>query len=254
MGADGEMNNSVAYDFTGAKVLVTGGTSGIGHATARQFAAAGAEVVITGQKTSPSDYDADLTDLHFHQCQMSDASSIDALLDVLGDLDVLVSNAGGSAPDGDEMTAEGFAASVQLNLLSHQRLIVGCHERLKASPLPGGASVVSTLSMSAHRGAPRVPGYGASKGGLLTLTYNLAASWAADGIRVNAISPGLILTPMTAGIDRHPAARDKELNHTPLGRFGTAEECAEVIVWLSSYGSRYITGAALAVDGGYLSY
>lgn len=248
------MNNGVAYDFRGAKVLVTGGTSGIGHAAATRFAAAGAEVTVTGQKGSPSDYDTDLTDFQFHQCQMSDPSSIDALLGTLGDLDVLVSNAGASSPAGDEMTPEGFAASVNLNLFSHQRLIVGCHDRLKASPLPGGASVVSTLSMSAHRGAPRVPGYGSSKGGLLTLTYNLASSWAADGIRVNAISPGLIITPMTAGIGQHPAARDKEMSHTPLGRFGTAEECAEVIVWLSSFGARYVTGTSLAVDGGYLSY
>jgi NAD(P)-dependent dehydrogenase (short-subunit alcohol dehydrogenase family) len=248
------MNNQVVYDFTGASVLVTGGTSGIGHAAARQFAAAGAAVVVTGRKASRSDYDTDLSGLQFHPCQMSEPSSIDALLGVLGALDVLVSNAGATSPGGDEMSPDGFAASVQLNLFSHQRLIVGCHERLKASPLPGGASVVSTLSMSAHRAAPRATGYGSSKSGLLALTYNLASSWASDGIRVNAISPGLIVTPMTAGIDRHPAVRNKELQHTPLGRFGTAEECADVIVWLSSYGARYVTGTALAVDGGYLSY
>jgi NAD(P)-dependent dehydrogenase (short-subunit alcohol dehydrogenase family) len=245
--------NRVAFDFTDTSVLVTGGTSGIGHAIATTFAGAGARVTVTGRHASASDYDTDLARFAYHPLEITDAASVDALVASLDRLDVLVNNAGANLPGGrDEWGPDAFATSVAVNLTGPMRLTVGCHGLLAASDLEGGASVVNLVSMSAFRAVPIVPGYGSAKAGLLTLTHNLAKQWVGDGIRVNAVAPGIIETPMTAPMLDFPALLEPEMAHTPMGRMGTPAEVAGVVAFLASSAAGYVTGHTLAVDGGYL--
>jgi 3-oxoacyl-[acyl-carrier protein] reductase len=246
--------NTVNFDFTGANVLVTGGTSGIGNGIASAFAQAGAAVTITGTRAATSDYDDDFSAFSYQQCRIEDPGSVDALVDSLGELDVLVNNAGGPYPAGDEYDPDGYIASVTQNMFGPMRLTMRCYDRLKSSKAPGGASVVNVVSMSAFRSAVFVPGYASSKMGLIALTMNLARRWANDGIRVNAIAPGLIDTRMTHPAMTIPEVMDIEIGfHTPLGRPGTPEDCAGASLFLCTDAASYITGASIAVDGGYLT-
>lgn len=245
--------NDATFDFTDAAVLVTGGTSGIGHATATAFAAAGARVTVTGTRSSADAYETDLDAFGYHQLEATDPGSIDRLLGSLRQLDVLVNNAGANFPGGrDEWEPDTFATALDLNLNGPMRLTTGCRRLLAESTLTGGGGVVSIVSMSAFRSVPIVPGYGAAKAGLVALTWNLARAWADDGIRVNAVAPGVIETPMTAPLAVLPELRDAELAHTPMGRFGSPQEVAGAVLFLSSAAASYVTGATLAVDGGYL--
>jgi 3-oxoacyl-[acyl-carrier protein] reductase len=246
--------NTPRFDFTGCHVLVTGGTAGIGNGVATAFAQAGAHVTITGTRPSPENYDDDLSAFDYRQCQIRDPESIDALADSLGRLDILVNNAGGPYPGGDEYDPDGYIASVTQNMFGPMRLTMRCHDKLKASDAAGGASVVTIVSMSAFRSAIFVPGYASSKMGLIALTMNLARRWAQDGIRVNAVAPGLIDTRMTHPAMDIPEVMDVEIGfHTPLGRPGTPEDCAGAVLFLCTDAASYITGTHIAVDGGYLT-
>ena len=245
--------NRVAFDFTDAVVLVTGGTSGIGHAIATTFAEAGAHVTVTGRHAAATGYDTDLARFDYHPLEITEPASVDALVASLDRLDVLVNNAGANLPGGkDEWGPDAFATSVAINLTGPMRLTVGCHDLLAASALDGGASVVNLVSMSAYRAVPIVPGYGSAKAGLVTLTHNLAKQWVGDGIRVNAVAPGVIETPMTAPLLDFPALLEPEMAHTPMGRMGTPAEVAGAVAFLASSAASYVTGHTLAVDGGYL--
>jgi 3-oxoacyl-[acyl-carrier protein] reductase len=247
------MMNQISFDFADADVLVTGGTSGIGHAVATAFAHAGAAVTITGTRRGPGDYDRDLGRFSYRQAEMTDPLSVDALVASLDTLDVLVNNAGANFPGGrDEWEPDTFAVALALNLVGPMRLIMGCRDRLASSKLEGGASVVNMASLSAFRSIPIVPGYGSAKAGLVTLTHNLARQWVSDGIRVNAVAPGVIDTPMTAPMAQFPELLHDELAHTPMGRLGTPEEIAGAVQFLASSAASYITGHVLVVDGGYL--
>ena len=246
--------NTANFDFSGSDILVTGGTAGIGNGIATAFARAGASVTITGTRTSAADYDDDLSAFTYAQCQIRDPESIDALAASLGELDVLVNNAGGPYPAGDEYDPDGYIASVAQNMFGPMRLTMKCYDRLKSSNTPGGASVVNIVSMSAFRSAVLVPGYASSKMGLIALTMNLSRHWAADGIRVNAVAPGLIDTRMTHPAMSIPEVMDVEVGfHTPLGRAGTPEDCAGAVLFLCTDAASYITGTSIAVDGGYLT-
>jgi 3-oxoacyl-[acyl-carrier protein] reductase len=248
------VTNGLSFDFAGTSVLVTGGTSGIGHAVASAFAAAGASVAVTGTRSSADAYDTDLSGFTFHQLEMRDTSAVDALAAGLGTLDVLVNNAGANFPDGlDEWSPEGFAASLAMNVEGAQRLTVRAHEALAASSMAGGASVVNVVSMMSFRATTIVPGYSSSKAALLALTRNLALHWVNDGIRVNAMAPGLIDTPMTAPMKPYPEMLEGELAKQAMRRMGTPEEVAAAVLFLSCDISAFTTGTTFAVDGGYLA-
>lgn len=248
------MNNGTTHDFSGVRVLVTGGTSGIGHAMATRFAAAGAEVTVTGTKASPAEYDTELTGLDYRPLRIDDDTSVDELAGSLERLDVLVNNAGANLPGGrDEWDPDAFAASVAINLTGQMRLTLAARRLLFASPMSGGASVVNLASMAAFRASTIVPGYASAKAGVVALTVNLANRWASRGVRVNAIAPGLIETPMTAPMTAFPELLDAELAHVPMGRLGLPDEVAAAALFLCSSSASYLTGHTLAVDGGYLA-
>ncbi len=247
------MANDVTYDFADAAVVVTGGTSGIGHAVATAFRDAGGDVTVTGTRAAAGEYDTDLDGMAFRQLQTTDPASVDALAASLERLDVLVNNAGATFPGGgDEWDPDTFADSLTLNLAGPVRLTSACRRLLFASDLPGGASVVNVVSMAASRANTVVPGYSAAKAGLVAATRNFAAKWVGKGVRVNAVAPGVIDTPMTAPMAAFPELVDAELAHIPMGRFGTAREVAGAVLFLSSGAASYVTGHTLAVDGGYL--
>lgn len=248
------MKNYCSYDFDGADVLVTGGTSGIGHAIAAAFADAGASVTVTGTRASASSYEAELSRFEYRQLDLRDAASVDALVAGVARLDVLVNNGGATLPNGrDEWQPEVFSEALQLNVAGAMRLTVGCRPALAGSAMSGGGCVVNVVSMSAFRAVPIVPGYGAAKAALLALTRNLAVAWVGDGIRVNAVAPGIIDTPMTAPMASIPEMLEAELRRVPLGRMGTVREVAAAVLFLTSEASSYTTGTVLAVDGGYLA-
>ncbi|WP_179472744.1 SDR family NAD(P)-dependent oxidoreductase [Mycolicibacterium vinylchloridicum] len=244
------MTGQLSFDFTGTRALVTGATSGIGHAVAVLFRDAGADVIVTGTKPAAADYDSDLSGMTYRQLVLTDNASIDSLAQDIAELDVLVNNAGANFPGGlDESTPDGFAASVALNLTGPYRLTVALRRALKTSTAVGGASVVNLASMSALRAVTMVPGYGAAKSGVINITRNLAVKWARHGIRVNAVAPGTIETAMTAPMHAVPEIVEAEIAHIPAGRMGTVGEVAPAIAFLCTAGSSYINGAVLVVDG-----
>ncbi|MEV0672428.1 SDR family oxidoreductase [Mycobacterium sp. NPDC050441] len=244
------MTARINFDFTGTTALITGGTSGIGHATAVLFRDAGAEVTVTGTKTAATDYDTDLSGMTYRQLLITDSDSVDAVAEGFDSLDVLVNNAGANFPGGlDESKPDGFDASVAVNLTGPYRLTMGLYRALKASTAEGGASVVNLASMSALRAVPLVPGYGAAKAGIICVTRNLAVKWADKGIRVNAVAPGAIDTPMTAPMQFAPELVDAELAHIPLRRFGSVGEIAPAVAFLCTEQSAYTSGAVFVVDG-----
>ena len=248
------MNNEATFDFTDVEVLVTGGTSGIGRAIADAFVAAGASVTVTGTRPALADYESPVAGVDYRELQLLDPDTIDGVAASIPRLDVLVNNAGVNMPGGrDEWEPSGFADAVALNLVGPMRLTMGLAPALFASEMRGGASVVNMASMAAFRPQSFVPGYGAAKAGVVSLTGNLAKRWASEGVRVNAIAPGLIDTPMTEPIAEFPEVLAAELQRIPFDRMGTPAEIADATLFLSSSAASYLTGHTLAVDGGYLT-
>ena len=244
--------NTLRFDFSGARVLVTGGSNGLGLGIARAFAAAGAQVTITGTRAGAADYAHDLSGFDYRPLDVRDGDAIARLAGSLAGLDVLINNAGASfAFQPSEWDPAVFEDSVRVNLTSVFRLATACKPLLAASALAGGASVINVASMAAFMAVPIVPGYGAAKAGIVQTTRNLAVAWAGERIRVNAVAPGMIETNMTRAMKGVAALEGPHLARTPMARWGTPEDVAPAVLFLASAAARFITGQTLCVDGGY---
>lgn len=234
-----------ALDFTGQQVLVTGGTSGIGLGVARAFQAAGAEVVAAGL---PGAVDPLPPGIRGADLDVSDDRMVAALIGALPRLDVVV-NCAGMIRRGAEFDLPTFLQVLDVNLAGTMRVCTAARPLLARSR----GSIINTASMLSYFGGGLVPAYAASKGGIAQLTKSLAIAWAKEGIRVNAVAPGWIATPLTKPLQDDPARSGPILDRTPLGRWGTPEDVASAVLFLASPLAGFITGTVLPVDGGYLA-
>ena len=216
--------------------VITGAAGGIGGALAVAFREAGYQTI--GVDRAPAE--------GVTRLDVTDAAAVTAFAANLDALAVLV-NAAGVLRLGEEYDPSEFARVVEINLTGTMRMAVACRAALANAK----GSIVNIASMHAIFGAPLSPGYAASKAGVVQLTKSLAVAWAHEGVRVNAIAPGWIATPMTVPA-RSDAARNRAiLDRTPLGRWGTPDDIVGPALFLASDGARFITGAVLVVDGGY---
>lgn len=233
-------------DFTDKRILVTGGSNGIGNGIARAFRDAGAEVAITGTRAA-GEYDTDIADMVFHQVDLGEDAAVADLARAAGQLDVLVNNAGMVVYRRREFEQETFRQVIDVNLTATMTLANLCKPGLSAT----GGSIVNLASLTSFFASSGNPAYGASKAGIVQLTKTLAVAWARDGIRVNAIAPGWIATNMTKVSQEREEINDAILQRTPVARWGTPEDIAGVALFLASPLAAYVTGETINVDGGF---
>ncbi|MEM9761588.1 MAG: SDR family oxidoreductase [Pseudomonadota bacterium] len=226
-------------------VLLLGGTSGIGLAIARAFQAEGADVTVVGATQAEADQ---ITDMAAFAVDVTDASAVAALI---GRFDTLthVVNCAGIIRRGEELEPDTFARVLDVNLTGTMRVCAAARPLLAQTR----GTITNTASMLSYFGGALVPGYAASKGGISQLTKSLALAYGPDGIRVNAVAPGWIATPLTQALQDDPTRSAAILGRTALNRWGQPEDIAGGVMYLASPLAAYVTGTILPIDGGYLA-
>jgi NAD(P)-dependent dehydrogenase (short-subunit alcohol dehydrogenase family) len=231
--------------LAGKRALIVGGTSGIGAAIGRAMADVGADVIVTG--ATGQDVAQARAGQRAEVLDVRDAAAVDGLFGRLTALDILVNCAGVIRRDA-EHDAAVFADVVDVNLTGTMRCCAAARALLAAAR----GCIVNTASVLSFFGGARVPGYAASKGGVAQLTKSLAIAYAAEGIRVNAVAPGWVRTPMTEALQQD-AARDAAIvARTPLARWAEPDDIAGAALFLCTPAARFVTGVVLPVDGGYM--
>src|SRR5947209_15669435 len=237
-------------DFSGKRVLVIGGSSGIGNGIAQAFRAKGADMHVCGTRVDASAYPvaegSDLEGLAYTRLDVSDPKAVETFQPAFNRLDVLVLAQGAVIYRRGEFEMEGFRKVLEVNLISLMACATKFHAMLKASH--GTLIVVS--STAAYHATKGNPAYNASKAGAVGLTRTLAQAWAEDGIRVNGIAPGLVDTKMTKVTTQNPKRLEGAIAGIPLKRLGTPADMAGAALFLASPLASYIVGQTLIVDGG----
>ncbi|MFM9853365.1 MAG: SDR family NAD(P)-dependent oxidoreductase [Sphingomonadaceae bacterium] len=244
------------YGFEGKAALVTGAGGGIGRATAVAFAASGASVLVAdvqdgiGAETVAMILSTGGKAIYQH-CDVSDGDQVKALVaravSEFGRLDFAHNNAGINSAMANEYEDEVWARSLAVNLTG---VMLCMREEAEVMMKQGKGAIVNTSSINGLVGNGAQPGYTATKHGVVGLTRHGALRWAKAGIRVNAVCPGVIETPMTAPLAANPEMRKILDGMTPMGRMGQAEEVAAAVLWLCSDQASFVTGHPLVIDGG----
>jgi NAD(P)-dependent dehydrogenase (short-subunit alcohol dehydrogenase family) len=251
------------YDLTGQVALVTGASSGIGLATARAFARAGATVVLSDVDTASLDAVTDELAADGRQvlavtCNVADedqvAAMIDTTVNAFGRIDMAFNNAGIQVPVSDAAD-EPIEAFDRVNDVNYRGVWACMKHELGQMRRKGSGAIVNCSSVGGLIGLPGRASYHASKHAVIGLTRSAAVEYASRGIRINAVCPGTIATPMVdAMITTGTFDEAEAVAKQPIGRLGRAEEIAAAVLWLCSSGASLMVGVALPVDGGYTAW
>src|SRR6059058_3630139 len=240
----------------GKTAIITGGCSGIGLATAKRFAEEGAKVVIGDLDTVNGDKIAAEIGGTFVEVDVTNAEQVDALFakanEVYGSVDIAFNNAGISPPDDDSILDTGIDAWRRVQEVNLTSVYLCCKAALPHMLEQGRGSIINTASFVAVMGAATSQiSYSASKGGVLSMSRELGVEFARRGVRVNALCPGPVNTPMLKELFAKDAERAaRRLVHVPMGRFGEPEEMASAVLFLASDDSSFMTANTFLVDGG----
>lgn len=244
------MTNMQDTDFSGRRVLVVGGSSGIGNGIAHGFRARGAMVHVWGTRPRASDYagmeGSELSGLGYDGVDIGDPATIEAVPAPFPSLDVLILCQGTVVYKRGEFDRPGWDKVMAVNLDS----LMHCCRRFKPAlqETRGSIIIVSSISgLSANKGNPA---YAASKAGAISLTRTLGQAWAPEGIRVNGLAPGLVDTKLTKVTTENPQRREAALAAIPVGRIGTPADMVGAAIFLASPLAAYVAGQTLVVDGG----
>lgn len=250
------------YDFTGQVALVTGAGAGMGLATARAYARSGAAVVLADLDEENLRKAADELTSGGHQvlaalCDVSDEEQVAALVEqtvtTYGRLDTAFNNAGIMLPPADAAD-EDAGAFDRVNAVNLRGVWACMKHELRQMRTQGSGAIVNCSSLGGLVGNPGRASYHATKHGVIGLTRSAAIEYAPRGVRINAVCPGTMETPMVADmIDKGELDPEAAAADAPIGRLGTAEEIAEAVLWLNSPAAGYVVGVALPVDGGYVA-
>ncbi|SHK76079.1 NAD(P)-dependent dehydrogenase, short-chain alcohol dehydrogenase family [Pseudonocardia thermophila] len=240
----------------GRVAVVTGGGSGVGLATVRRFAAEGALVVVADIDDDAGRTAADEVGGLFVRTDVTDEGQVENLFraaaDTFGKLDIAFNNAGISPPDDDSILITGIEAWERVQKVNLTSVYLCCKHAIPHMRANGKGSIINTASCVATMGAATSQiSYTASKGGVLAMSRELGVQFAREGIRVNALSPGPVNTPLLQELfAKDPERAARRLVHVPLGRFAEPEEIAAAAAFLASDDSSFITASNFLVDGG----